>query len=45
MARGERHEIRQSRHGAVVVHDFADDGGGIEAREPGESTEASVCPA
>ena len=28
MARGERHQIRQPRHGAVVIHDLADDGGG-----------------
>ena len=31
---GEPHQLRQSRHGAVVAHDFANDGDGPAAGEP-----------
>ena len=36
MRAGELDEIGQPRHRAVVIHDLAQHGGGIEAREPGE---------
>jgi len=33
---GERHQLRQARHRAVVVHDLADDGGGVEPGKAGD---------
>ena len=36
VALAERREIRDAGHRPVVVHDLADDAGGIEAREPRE---------
>ena len=36
MPRGELFELGHARHGAVLVHDFADDAGRLESREPRE---------
>ena len=36
VALGEGDEVGHARHGAVVVHDLADDAGGVEAGEPRE---------
>ncbi len=33
---GERNQVRHAGHGAVVIHDLADNPGGIETGKPGQ---------